>query len=84
VAECVEFAHFRCLMQGLCMIEFRCLMLSIICTPQYARVSNYLENRVGLEIAMVLNVKATLWVGRCSQLCSSIAGIRVGFRWDVD
>ena len=33
---------------------------------------------------MVLNLKATIWVGRCSQLCSSITGIRVGFRWDVD
>ena len=47
VAECVEFAHFRCLMQVLCMIEFRCLMLSIICTPQFARDSDSLVYLVG-------------------------------------
>ena len=56
-------------------------MLSMCLYASIARDSNSLSRWVG---DMVLNVKATLWVGRCSQLCSSIAGIRVGFRWDVD
>jgi hypothetical protein len=31
----------------------------------------------------MLNVKVTLWVGRCLRLCIRMTGIRVGFRWNV-
>ena len=84
VAECVGFAHFRCSMYVLRVIEVRCLLdafnvfVRLNCSrQQFSRLSRW-------EGDMVLNLKATIWVGRCSQLCSSITGIRVGFRWDDD